>query len=136
MRARVRAGRRAGGKDGFGSVDNECRSLHRSQAQLEVSDVVLAYYELLEDPENQVWIILPAPARDVSPCSQHPVGGGGCDVAQLATVFQNKRDFIKGIVRDDIVPVPAELPAESRLLARETHEVRFLPTAVPRFACL
>jgi hypothetical protein len=44
---------------------------------------------------------------------------------QLATMVQNQREFIRTIVRDDLLPWPAEPPAETRLLARETHEVRF-----------
>ena len=60
-----------------------------------MSDTVLAMYELVEDSESQ-----------------------------LATMLQNQKDFIKSILRDEVLPLSSPAPTTS-LLARETHEVCF-----------
>ena len=60
-----------------------------------MSDTVLAMYELVEDAESQ-----------------------------LATMLQNQKDFIKSILRDEVLPLSSPAPTTA-LLARETHEVYF-----------
>ena len=60
------------------------------------------------------------PNARVDPCDVRE-NHGGC--TQLVTMLQNQRDFLRGVIKDEIVPLPAELPT-TRLYARETHEVR------------
>jgi len=95
MRKKVRRDRDGHGLRAHGLIDNRVLPpLDRCpQAELNVSDTVLAMYELVEDAESQ-----------------------------LATMLQNQKDFIKSILRDEVLPLSSPAPTTA-LLARETHEV-------------